>query len=115
MSLLTTVSGMLIGVSNVYTGNMPDSPNNAVCIYPTGGYPRSLSGTQLEEPTFMIKVRNTSYAAGEAVCDTVKDLLHGKSSGGILMIEQQSDINNIGRDEKNRQEWTLNFRSYFRR
>jgi len=109
------IKSLLTGVSNVYIGSMPDTPDNAVCIYATGGYPRSLSGTFVEEPTFQIKVRNTSYSTGTTLCDTIKDALHGKTSTKLLMIEQQGDILDIGRDESNRQEWTINFRCYYRR
>jgi len=31
------------------------------------------------------------------------------------MIEQQGDTLNLGRDESNREQWTLNFRCYYRR
>ena len=113
--MTTDIKSLLTGVSNVYIGSMPDTPDNAVCIYATGGYPRSLSGTFVEEPTFQIKVRNTSYATGTTLCNTIKDALHGKTSTKLLMIEQQGDILDIGRDESNRQEWTINFRCYYRR
>ncbi len=115
MALTSDIKTLLSGVSNVYKGQMPATPDNSVCIYNTGGYARSLSGTELEEPTFMVKVRNTSYATGETLCNTVKDLLHGASTAKILMIQQQGDIQDIGRDESNRQEFTLNFRCYYRR
>ena len=120
MSLLTDVKALMTGVSSVYLGSMPDKSDhtvdNAVAIYNTGGYARSLSGTYVEEPTFMIKVRNTSYATGETLCNTIKVLLHGKTSTKLLMIEQQGDINDLGVDStKLRHEWTLNFRCYYRR
>lgn len=120
MSLLSDIKSLLVGVSNIYTGSIPDDPDNVVGLYSTGGYPRDLSGTEVEEPTFMVKVRNTSYTTGETLCNTIKDLLHGVDNqtvngNDILLIEQQGDINDIGRDESNRQEWTLNFRVLYRR
>jgi len=115
MSLTADIRTLLTTVSNVYIGSMPATPDNAVCIYNTGGYARSLSGTFLEEPTFQIKVRNTSYSTGETLCNTIKDLLHGKTSTKILMIEQQGDILDIGRDANSRPEFTMNFRVYYRR
>ena len=115
MSLTTEIKTLLSSVSNLYIGSMPATPDNAVCIYNSGGFARSLSGTEVEEPTFQIKVRNTSYATGETLCNTINDLLHGASSTKILMIEQQGGINDIGRDESNRQEFTQNFRCYYRR
>jgi hypothetical protein len=115
MALTSDVKTLLSTVSNVYIGSMPATPDNSVCIYNTGGYSRSLSGTEVEEPTFQVKVRNTSYATGETLCNTIKDLLHGATSTKILMCEQQGDILDLGRDESNRQEWTINFRCYYRR
>ena len=115
MALTSDIRTMLTSVSNVFIGTMPDTPDNSVCIYPSGGYARSLSGTYLEEPTFQIIVRNTSYSAGETLCNTIKDLLHGKSTTKILMIESQSDILNLGKNESNLNEWSLNFRCYYRR
>ena len=120
MGLLADVKSFLTSVSNVYLGSMPDSPANAVCIYATGGYPRDLSGNMVEEPTFMVKVRNTSYSTGETLCDTINDALHGQNNvtvngNDILLIAQQGGVNDIGRDAKGRQEWTMNFRMYYRR
>jgi hypothetical protein len=122
MGLLVDIKSLLTtaGVSNIYLGSMPDSPDNAVALYNTGGFPRDLSGSEVEEPTFMVKVRNTSYATGETLCNTIKDALHGVNAQTVnshvfLLIAQQGDTNDIGRDESNRQEWTINFRAYYRR
>ena len=113
--MTSEIKTLLLSIPNVYIGNMPSEPPNSVCLYNTGGYSRSLSGTLLEEPTFMVKVRNTSYATGETLCNMIKDLLHGQNTNKILMIEQQGDILDIGRDTSNRQEFSLNFRCYYRR
>ena len=115
MSLLTEAKALMTGVSGIYIGALPSTPDNAVGLYRTGGYPRSLVGTELEEPTFMVKVRNSSYATGEALCDTIKDLLHGSTTTKMLMIEQQGDILDLGRDENGRHEFSINFRTYYRR
>jgi len=115
MSLTTEIKSLLTSVDNVYIGNMPDSPDNSVCIYRTGGFPRSLTASALEEPTFQIKVRNSSYVIGETLCDTIKDLLNGSNTEKVLMIQQMGDTLNIGRDKSNRQEWTINFRCYYLR
>ena len=120
MGLLADIKSLLTGVDYIYLGSMPDQPDDAVSIYSSGGYPRSLSGTMVEEPTFMVKVRNRSYAAGEEICTVIKDKLHGvnyESVNGhdILLIAQQGDVNSLGRDENGRHEWSVNFRMYYRR
>jgi hypothetical protein len=116
LSLITDVGALLTGVSNIGYGHVPTDPDNAVGIFNTGGYPRSLSGTQVEEPTFQVRVRNTSYSTGEALCCTIKDLLHGvNNSGKFLLIEQQGDTLDLGRDANNRAEFSMNFRTFYRR
>ena len=116
MSTLTAdVKALLTTVSNLYIGNLPATPDNVVGIYNTGGYARSLSGTKLEEPTFQIRVRNIVYANCEKACSDINDLLHGASTTKILMIESQSGVLDLGRDESNRAEMSMNFRCYYRK
>ena len=124
MGLLADVKSLMTGVSNVYLGSMPNSPDIAVALYATGGYPRDLSGTMVEEPTFQVKVRHATYSTGETLCNTIKDLLHGQNNKTIgsgvtarkiLLIAQEGDVLNLGRDENNRQMWSMNFRAYYRR
>lgn len=113
--LKTDVKSLLSTVSNMCYGDMPTTPNNVVCFYHTGGYARSSSGTHVEEPTFQIRVRNTSYETGYKLCNTIKDLLHCKSTGGIIYCEQMGDILDLGKDENERSEFSMNFRAYYRR
>ena len=115
MSLTTEISTMLSTISNVFIGSMPTTPDNSVCIYNTGGFPRGLTESKLECPTFQIRVRNTSYPTGAAQCDTIKDLLHGKSTTKILAIFQMGDVLDVGRDSNNRPEFTINFQVYYKR
>ncbi len=114
-TLKADVKTLLTSVTNMYYGDMPTTPDNVQCFYHTGGYARSSSGTYVEEPTFQIRVRNTSYETGYKQCNTIKDLLHCKSTGGILYCEQMSDILDLGKDENGRSEFSMNFRTYYRR
>lgn len=117
MSLLEEVENLLTSndVSNIFIGDLPKTPDIVVCLFGTGGSDRSLSGTQVEEPTFQVRIRDTVYANGESRCNTIKDILHGYIGGSFLLIAQQGDIIPIGRDENGRPEFTINFRTYFRR
>lgn len=115
MALTAEVASLLTTVSNVYLGNLPDSPDNAVAIIPTGGFSRELffgNDSDLREPTFQIIVRNTVYATGEALCETILNLLSGATTTRIKMIQQQSDVISLGRDQSNRPNWSMNFRCY---
>lgn len=113
--ITSEIKTLLSGVANVYVGSQPAAPDNVVTVYNSGGFPRQLSGSFIEEPTVQILVRNLSYAAGETVCQTVKDALHGKSTTNIMVIQQMGDIQDMGRDNNGRQEFSLNFRMYYKR
>ena len=115
MSVLSEVETLLTTVANLFIGSMPSTSDNVVCLYNTGGYARSMSGTFVEEPTFQVMVRNTSYEAGEALCETIAALLHGKSTTHLLMVEQQSEVLDLGRDENSRSEFSIKFRCYYRK
>lgn len=115
MSLLSEVKSLLPTVTGLYIGSKPSTPDNIVCLYGTGGYPRDLSGTQVEELTFQVLVRNTSYAATEALCSTIDDLLHGHGTTKILMIQNQSSVLDLGRDSNDRCEMSMNYRCYYRK
>lgn len=114
MSVLSEVETLLTAVTPLSVGELPSTPDNAIAIYSSGGYPRSLSGTFIREPTFKATVRNTSYETGWALCESIIDLLHGKTTTNIPMIQQQSDIIDEGRDESNRHIFSITFRTYFR-
>ncbi len=116
MSLISDVGALLTSVSNIYYGYMPATPDNVVGIFHSGGYARSLTGTEVEEPTFKIIVRDTVYTTGIGICETIKDALNAaNNSGNFLLIQQESDVLDLGLDENNRHEWSLNFRALYRR
>lgn len=114
MSLMTEVKSLLTSISNVFIGNMPTTPDDVIAIYNTGGYPRGLTESKLKQPTFQIRIRSASYAAGEVMCNTVADLLHGNGTTKILTIYQQGDPLDLGRDQNNRSEFSINFRCYYK-
>lgn len=110
---MTEVKSLLSSISNVYIGNMPTTPDDVVAIYNTGGYPRGLTESKLEELTFQVKVRHVSYAATEILCSDINNLLHGASTSKILMIQSQSGVLDLGRNENNLPEMSMNFRCYY--
>lgn len=115
MGMLNDVKTILGNGSTIYIGDMPASPDNVIGLFHTGGYARSLNDTPFEQPTFQVRVRNTSYATGETMCNTVKDALHKYVGGDFMLIVQMGDIQSIGRDENQRHEWTINFQCYYAR
>jgi hypothetical protein len=118
VSLLTDVKTLLTSggiTTTIRIGKMPSSPDNCITLYYSGGYARSLTGTMLEEPTFQVRVRNAEYDDAITDCNAVKDALHGETTTKLLMIEQQGDILPLGYDQNGRPEFSLNFRTYYRR
>lgn len=112
--LLEEVAGLLTGISNVYYGNLPKSPDDVVCLRHYGGANQSLSGTMISEPSFQVFVRSTVYATGNTLCVTINELLHGHTTTNIPMIQRQGYIHDLGRDENNRNEFSMNYRCYYR-
>lgn len=114
MSVISEIETLLVSVTNLSVGELPATPDNAVSLAASGGYPRSLTGTFMREPTFRIRVRSVSYETGWALCESIIDLLHGKTTTNIPVIQQQSDIVPEGRDSSNRHLFSVTFRTYFK-
>ena len=118
MGLLVDMSSLITSESNKYLGDMPDTPDDLIALYNTGGLdPQHALGAQppsWENPTFQIRLRDTSYADVIARAEAIKDLLDGKTNQTInsnyyMSIFMLGDINSLGRDSRNRIEVTMNF------
>lgn len=104
--------------SGTYLGDMPDTPDNVQVLFETGGNSPDLTldgNSVYENPTFQVRVRNTSYASGITACETIKAALAKVSNVTIngskyLLVRQTTDILPLGRDTKNRIEFSMNFR-----
>lgn len=111
MSLTTDIKALLTSITGVYIGSLPTTPDNVVGIYNTGGFPKGLTESRIEQSTFQIRVRNASYATGETLCNTIDDLLHGRNVNTVRLIKNMGGVNDIGRDANNRQEFTMNYQT----
>jgi hypothetical protein len=72
-----------------------------------------------EYPRFQIVVRNTDYETGAAKLREVRELLHDQLAIElvnfyVLRIQAQQDGYPIGRDEKGRYEFSINFTAQHR-
>jgi hypothetical protein len=112
--MLTKIAALIVSLATAYIGSLPTTPDNAVAIYPTGGYDPDLTGSKYREPTFQIRVRNTVYATGYALALSIAALLHGTTNSDFLLIAQQGDVLDMGRDASNRSEFSINFRCYYK-
>lgn len=108
--------GSLFGVTVNY-GQMPDSPDNIVMMNFSGGNSprRSLGRAKptIREPLIQLMVRNTTYIGCVNQINSCIDILNTVSGvyGGLTVtkLTQFGDVLYLGRDEKNRYLFTINF------
>jgi hypothetical protein len=103
---------------NVYIGTIPEKPDAAVAIFPTGG-PGNDPLDEYTRVNFQVIIRTIPHdpRTGETLAQQVIDALNGFNSdyltdGGNWVFDTtalQSGPNNIGRDPNNRFEYSQNF------
>lgn len=112
-TLLTTIT------TDIKIDDMPDTPDNVICIYHTGGSdPEYEFGKQkpaFENPTFQVRIRHIDTLTALQWAESAKNILSGLTSQTIngnryLAIFQQGDILGLGRDERNRSKYSINFK-----
>lgn len=114
MSLLSEIKAIIAAAGTVTMGSMPDTPDNVLTVYHYGSADRDAAGEQWEHPLIQVAIRNSSYAAGEAVLHQVSDLLHGYVGGKFRVILQRNS-GCLGQDDKQRYKWTANFAAMYKR
>lgn len=100
---------------STYVGREPvdtSGPVNCVTVYDTGGGQGVLA--DLRNPSVQVRVRSSSYDAGwqkanEAYEALVNDLQSATEDATILTWVAISDVTFIGRDDKDRSLFTVNF------
>lgn len=103
--------------TNLFVGEMPESPNECVCIYDTGGFDPASIDERYEYPTIEIMIRGErmGYAAAWSLAQDIKDVLHKLhnetwDSTRYIGIWGVGDINCIGYDQSQRPLFSINFR-----
>jgi hypothetical protein len=100
--------------SNLYIASMPDTPNVCSVLVDSGGYDQGEYG--YEFPSVQVLHRNVDYSTGYAFMRDVKYRLHYARNNEIwngtryIKIAVKSDILFLGQDDKNRYQFSLNFR-----
>lgn len=101
---------------NIFIATMPNKPDHAIALFPTGGYPSS--GTHgYDEPTFQVLVRGgldprAPMQKAQDIYDALHGLHHTELPGGTWVIGClgiQSGPVAIGKDQSGRHEFSLNF------
>lgn len=113
--MLEEIGKQLTG--NVQYGQMPDEPDNITLLNFYGGNTpqRSLGKAKptIREPYIQVRVRNKSYFNSIELIEKHISILESLSgtfgNKTVTKISQITDVMPLGRDSKNRYEFTINF------
>lgn len=115
---LTTQTDLVLGTS-LYLSHQPESPDEVVAIYDTGGVePDRYLPTA--DPTVQILVRANDYETAHDRAQEIAGILHGLTNQEIgdyyvYYIFLLGEPAHIGRDKRERDEYTLNLHLKIRR
>jgi len=98
--------------TDLFAGKEPNSPDNCITIYNTGGTPDQCLDLDSDDElnTFQVRVRNNDYLAAYAVMDSIRDVIEkdkfaivaGVGGSTYLSIWSTGLPNDLQRDETNR-------------
>ena len=102
--------------TDIFIGYMADTPNSCIAIIESGGTEPD-PYLPLQEPTFQVLIRNTDFEAGQAKLLAVRNALHQLTATTLVVggyyfyyILAISEGGHIGRDESQRDMFSINFR-----
>ena len=107
----------LIYANNLFISEMPDSPDECVCIYDTGGENSEPSYTY-ERPAIQVRVRGNKgkYQDAYDLATGIKNVLNGASttinSARYIGIWSVGDVIFIAYDDNHRPLLSINFRAH---
>lgn len=102
--------------TNIFVGNLPtNAPDDSVLVKVTGGAaPDHYLPTRM--PSFQIYVRNSEYSAGTTKVEAIITAINKRTNlklvtGGnyFYYITLEGDYGHIGRDENERDEFSMNY------
>lgn len=116
----TYIANQGLGTLNtdIFVGFLPPAPDNAIMVLASGGVatPDELVG--IKQPTFQVTVRNSNYENGLSKIDSIRTLLNGVLNTAInpgqthfLNIMANSEPGHLGKDDRGRQLFSINFRA----
>src|SRR5574337_2076253 len=104
--------------TDLFTGTLPDTPDNAVALYEYGGVtPVSTLGpgqAKFERPRVQVLVRATTYSAARSKIESIYKLLHGLANTSLssvryLLVEAVQSPAFMEKDTNNRVKLICNF------
>jgi len=107
-------AGIGTRATDIFEGFQPDSPDNCIALFEYGGSGYDLV-VDTEDTRLEALVRNDTYTTGRAKCRDIIEALHGLSNTALSgtnyrIIRALQSPNYLGRDSKNRYEWSINFK-----
>ncbi|TCS80377.1 minor capsid protein [Tepidibacillus fermentans] len=101
--------------TDIFKGQLPATPDNAIALFEYAGEPQDLTDANLEYPGLQVLVRNKSYSAGRQKIEQVRNTLHGLTETVInnvryLLIQAKQSPEALPRDESDRAIFVVNFR-----
>ena len=116
MEDVLTAIGLLLS-TDVKQGQLPDTPDDVIVLNLNNGnspsYSLGIRKPFIREPMIQLMVRNKSYVDAVHEVERCIDIIlqtNGDVGGKhILKITQFSDILHLGRDDKNRYLFSINF------
>ena len=120
MSTLPDLKSLITSVNdNIYLGDLPDTPDNCIVLYATGGLGTLhnigvATNKAAEQQSIQIRVRNTDYATAVSEANEIKDILDGYNNTIVntdlyQSVFLDSDILSLGKDDRGRTNLTINF------
>jgi len=108
--------------TNIFCADMPDTPNDLVCLFEYAGNPPMLN-EDIDQPGVQVRARNTDYETARAKLQTIQNLLMRVgytedatyfdgmtiNSTRYLRITPAQGITSLGVDAKNRADMVQNF------
>jgi hypothetical protein len=106
--------------TDLFYDAFPDDRNNIIGIFTTGGETPDIY-LPTANPSFEVLVRDTTQANAYSKISNIVALLHEKYNLQLVddgnyyfYILLMGEINTLGRDDKQRIEYSANFRTYIR-
>lgn len=114
MQILDAETSLTPG-TDLFVGMVPDSPNNVIVIYDTGGGPTDFVGYR--QPTVQVRSRNIDYLNGWDKINEVVEVLNkmGRRTVNSTYYSAwwlQSDVSFLQRDNKDRAIFVANLRGH---
>lgn len=96
-----------------YIGEFPTDADVCISLIESGGpHGTYFAKDEMNTPYLKVMVRDPSYPDGYATISAVKDLITSFADARLLGIVLRGDIDYLGRDDKRRNIWQLNYRIF---